>query len=573
MMGPQGILDRVAKVAGDWHLANLQPQIAACRRQWNGHTTIDVAVFGRFKAGKSSFLNHLAGRAVLPIGVVPLTAVITRLRYGPVERAEVRFLDGTRRAIALEEIGLYVAENENPRNRKQVAAVEVELPALEPLAPLEFVDTPGLGSAFAHNTETAMQWLPNVGAALVAVSSDAPLSERDLALLAELRQHTPKIALLLTKADLLTEPQRAEVLTFVRQQLRSPRPTATDRDAPPPAPTPGPDRPTPAGAAEDEWPVFFYSVRPGEDGLRTVLERQLLAPLIQHRETAAAHIARHKLDALLRLTLDYLRVALAAATQAESARQTLQEKLAEERAQFDLLRAELGTLARQTSTSALDGYLARLLPVQQTLQGRVTQRLSEQLPRWRLRLPPLLAAWRQWLGEFLQAELSEVSRTQQAMFVAPLHQVRTHLTRSLRAFHDRLADHVKSALGVTLAPHEFLLEVPEPTAPPVDVAFAFDAAFTTAVALIPTTLFRRPLQRVLLRKARYEVEKNLSRLAAGWRDRVAGLIDRLTRDAEQQARDELGTLEHTLAQTASSAPGLRQVIHELEQFQTRLRTE
>ncbi|MCZ7637111.1 MAG: hypothetical protein M5U12_14370 [Verrucomicrobia bacterium] len=185
----------------------------------------------------------------------------------------------------------------------------------------------------------------------------------------------------------------------------------------------------------------------------------------------------------------------------------------------------------------------------------------------------MLAAWRQWLGEFLQAELSEVSRTQQAMFVAPLHQVRTHLTRSLRAFHDRLADHVKSALGVTLAPHEFLLEVPEPTAPPVDVAFAFDAAFTTAVALIPTTLFRRPLQRVLLRKARYEVEKNLSRLAAGWRDRVAGLIDRLTRDAEQQARDELGTLEHTLAQTASSAPGLRQVIHELEQFQTRLRTE
>ena len=106
---------------------------------------VDVAVFGRFKAGKSSFLNHLAGRDVLPVGVVPLTAVITRLRFGPVERAEVRFQNGTVRPMPLADIALYVAERENPDNRKQVAAVEVELPALKGLAPIGFVDTPGLG--------------------------------------------------------------------------------------------------------------------------------------------------------------------------------------------------------------------------------------------------------------------------------------------------------------------------------------------------------------------------------------------------------------------------------------------
>ena len=201
-------------------LANLQPQIAACHNQFHAHNGIDVAVFGRFKAGKSSFLNHLTGRAVLPIGVVPLTAVITRLRHGETDRAEVRFLNGTAKQIPFKEIGLYVGENENPDNQKQVAAVEVELPELKPFAPLQFVDTPGLGSAFAHNTEVALNWLPNVGAAIVAVSSDAPLSERDLALLDELRRHTPKIVLLLTKADLLTEAQRAEVLSFVTQQIR-----------------------------------------------------------------------------------------------------------------------------------------------------------------------------------------------------------------------------------------------------------------------------------------------------------------------------------------------------------------
>lgn len=42
-----------------------------------------------------------------------------------------------------------------------------------------------------------------------------------------------------------------------------------------------------------------------------------------------------------------------------------------------------------------------------------------------------------------------------------------------------MAEHVKAALGVTLTRREFALEVREPSAPPVNVSYAFDAAFTT----------------------------------------------------------------------------------------------
>lgn len=544
MVHANGILERVSGLVDDLKLAGLQPQIAACRKQFNGSHGIDVAVFGRFKAGKSSFLNHLTGRNILPIGVLPLTAAITRLRYGPNEKVEVHFLNHGAKSIPPGEIGLYVGENENPSNQKQVASVEVELPALKALRPLEFVDTPGLGSAFAHNTETTFQWLPNVGAALVAVSCDAPLSERDLELLEELRQHTPKIVLLLTKADLLTEPQRAEVLAFVRKQLRE--------------------------KWETELPVFFYSIRPEQAVLKTELEQNLLSPLIRNRSETADAIARHKILSLLGQMLNYLEIAHAAATQAESSRQALREKLAEERGQFDLLRSELNLLAREWSGNALDFYDARLEPTQRTLQLKITAGLREQFPRWNLRLPPMLDAWREWLGDYLKRELSEVSRTEQTMFCEPLHKAGAHLTRTLRAFHDRLAGHVKSALGVTLTPHEFALEVREPIAPPVDVAFAFDPAFTTLGWIIPLTIFRRPIERNLLRKAHWEVEKNLSRVASDWRDRVAAGIKELTCQAEQQALDELAALEQTLAQTASKAPELKQAIDELERFQEQL---
>ena len=97
----------------------------------------------------------------------------------------------------------------------------------------------------------------------------------------------------------------------------------------------------------------------------------------------------------------------------------------------------------------------------------------------------------------------------------------------------------------------------------MDIGYV-DAAFTLVSAIIPMKLFRHPVERALLRKSRWEVQKNLSRLAADWRDRVAAGIHELTRQAEQQALDELATLEQMLAQTQSNAPRLRQIIADLE---------
>src|ERR1035438_5622620 len=53
--------------------------------------SLNVAILGRFKAGKSSFLNHLFGKPLLPVGVVPVTTVVTVIEYGPRPLAEAVF--------------------------------------------------------------------------------------------------------------------------------------------------------------------------------------------------------------------------------------------------------------------------------------------------------------------------------------------------------------------------------------------------------------------------------------------------------------------------------------------------
>jgi hypothetical protein len=130
---------------------------------------------------------------------------------------------------------------------------------------------------------------------------------------------------------------------------------------------------------------------------------------------------------------------------------------------------------------------------------------------------------------------------------------------------------VKTVLGVSLAPHEIQLQAPEPSSPPVDVGYAFDTAFGLAAHVIPLRLFRRPIERALARKTRWEVEKNLSRLAAAWQDRVAAGICELVRQAERQAAGELGTLEQMLAQKQPNEPLLRRALKEAESVREALR--
>lgn len=201
------------EIAQRYHLSSLLPLIQSCHELVQ-RDELSVAVIGRFKAGKSSFLNNFLEREVLPVGVVPVTTVVTEIGYGPSDKATVHFLQREMEVVGIDEVRCFIAESDNPRNRKGVSIVAIELPELSRLRALRFVDMPGLDSTFAHNTKTALNWLPNVVLALVAVAVDPPLSQHDIALISSLYEYTPKLSLLLTKVDLLTEVEQQEVLLF-----------------------------------------------------------------------------------------------------------------------------------------------------------------------------------------------------------------------------------------------------------------------------------------------------------------------------------------------------------------------
>lgn len=85
-----------------------------------------VAVLGQFKRGKSTLINALAGAPLLPVGVAPVTSVVTIVRHGRNAHARVRTRDGDWQAIAVDQVPHYVSETDNPQNRRGGVAVEID---------------------------------------------------------------------------------------------------------------------------------------------------------------------------------------------------------------------------------------------------------------------------------------------------------------------------------------------------------------------------------------------------------------------------------------------------------------
>ncbi|HXX29942.1 MAG TPA: dynamin family protein [Myxococcaceae bacterium] len=174
-----------------------------------------VACLGQFKRGKSSLLNALLGKAVLPTGVAPVTSVATVIRFGPEAGARVRFAGGPGwQGIPRAAIADYVTEERNPGNEKGVRAVEIFEPARRLAAGMCLVDTPGIGSVILENTEATRAFVPRIDAALVVLGGDPPISGEELELVRQVAEHVDRFVFVLNKADRLSEAELAEARAF-----------------------------------------------------------------------------------------------------------------------------------------------------------------------------------------------------------------------------------------------------------------------------------------------------------------------------------------------------------------------
>jgi Flp pilus assembly protein TadD/GTP-binding protein EngB required for normal cell division len=238
---------------------------------------LQVAVMGEFNAGKSSFVNALAGDDVARVGVTPTTATINILRYGPGGGGRVRFQDGQVRDLLPEELTRYLGGLDD-EEAVRVRAIEVYSGA-ESLRHIEIVDTPGLNSLRPEHEQVARAFVNEADAVVWVFSFGQAAKASERAALELLHGAGKQVLGVVNKVDGATPAEIDEVLAHTRRTLgdrlarlvpfsaRLARQAQRTAAADPPAvdlPAVDPQEPIPPGDGPLPWPKG--SGHPGAQG-------------------------------------------------------------------------------------------------------------------------------------------------------------------------------------------------------------------------------------------------------------------------------------------------------------------
>ena len=467
-----------------------------------------LTVVGQFKRGKTSFLNALLGAEVLPVAILPLTSVVTILRYGDHPGAEVVFQSGRRATIGVGDLGDYVTEKANPKNVKQVSHVIVSFPSEYLRGGVALVDTPGIGSVYTHNTQVTYDFLPQVDAAIFVTSPEPPITNTEIEFLADLASHVRKVFVILNKTDLLTSDQLDEVKDFTRRSL-------------PGAIASGGNSVIAVSAA-----LALEAKQKGDNALLAEsgflsLQDQLSEFLMSEKNLVFyASITRNarKLIADLRLSNELqIRAAQMPLEELRTKLAELDQHLAHAEQQREdsqvLLESRVAQLSKSFESEAMGFAEAMVEPLRTEIRrdwqdhaGLGRKELTAQMDKFlKERIERLFNGWR--------SEFEDQANEQ-------FRQATTRFAESVNELIAGARQTAGSLFGFSVGTFDATEELAELEPCGYFTDPVLDWGLGNAPLLLPGGLFRRHLLRVLLRKAETELERNATRVAFDYKKRL-----------------------------------------------------
>lgn len=183
-----------------------------------------VAVVGEFSRGKSTFLNNLLGQqSVLPVGNLPTTALMTRIRYNTLPKMAVFDEKGNKVAMMDLKPESWTGLTSNNFGEGEVTgSIIVGINNLWLGSHgIEMIDCPGAGDLSEVRARQIGDALNRADGAIIAVSALAALSISEKTFIQQriLARKTPFTMLIVNKLDMVKPEERNGVIKHIHDVL------------------------------------------------------------------------------------------------------------------------------------------------------------------------------------------------------------------------------------------------------------------------------------------------------------------------------------------------------------------
>lgn len=175
-----------------------------------------VAITGQFSSGKSTFLNALLAKNILPTGITPVTSKVNYIRYGDELKICIRYKDGRDEYQSVENIASFTDQRGDVEDIEYLTLFA----PLELLKDIVFVDTPGLNSQAHSDTTTTQKVLKEVDGIiwLSLIDNAGKLSEAEV-LDEYLNEYQSKSLCVLNQKDKFSQEQVSQTTTYVKERF------------------------------------------------------------------------------------------------------------------------------------------------------------------------------------------------------------------------------------------------------------------------------------------------------------------------------------------------------------------
>lgn len=181
-----------------------------------------VAIVGEFKRGKSTLINALLEKDVLPTDVVPTTATLNKVTYSVTPFVRIEYNDGKTEDIEIDKLNDYVTKltPESEKIAQTVKIATVYYPVNYCKNGVTIIDTLGLNDDEAM-TNVTLGVLPQIDAAIMVMMAGSPFSQYECEFLENkvIASDLGRVLFVVTGIDLYDEEDAQKILNVIKRRI------------------------------------------------------------------------------------------------------------------------------------------------------------------------------------------------------------------------------------------------------------------------------------------------------------------------------------------------------------------